>query len=137
MLLFFLIVSTLLPSTASASFLNFSTPYTSFPIGCHNFEGLVLCANGGRVLPGAKIILFEKDPMTADDKLAEVEIQNAKFKVHVCATDFPTPNLELFFKFENACQKDASKRSGLLKEDFLMEYFIYDNDEFVHAFIKN
>uniref|UniRef100_A0A914YPB1 Uncharacterized protein n=1 Tax=Panagrolaimus superbus TaxID=310955 RepID=A0A914YPB1_9BILA len=136
-LLVFVVATTFFPIVASIVALDFATPYTSFPIGCHTFEGKISCGNGNPILSDAKITLFDKDFITGDDKLVEDTPHGGVFVIHKCATDFPTPNLELYFQFVNICQKGDKKQSGILKENAFMEYVIYDNEKFAHTAIND
>uniref|UniRef100_A0AC35G8K1 Uncharacterized protein n=1 Tax=Panagrolaimus sp. PS1159 TaxID=55785 RepID=A0AC35G8K1_9BILA len=136
-MLFFLILATFLPFVSSEAAASFDVPYTSFPTGCHNFGGRLSCGNGNQVLPNAKVILWEKDPITADDKLAEVSLEKGLFKMHICATDFPTPDLELYFQFLDVCEQNEKKHSGILKENVFLEYVIYDKEKFAHSAIND
>ena len=111
----------------------YSTTFTSIPVGCHDFRGVVQCRDGSPIRPGAVIELYDHDILGSDLlETSRLKIigdgKTATFRWNGCYNDggvlgpegpeiLKYPNIEAFYTFHNVCREgDSYKAKDVLKD---------------------
>uniref|UniRef100_A0AC35FPD2 Uncharacterized protein n=1 Tax=Panagrolaimus sp. PS1159 TaxID=55785 RepID=A0AC35FPD2_9BILA len=126
-----------------STFAFFGKDTTKVKIGCHNFMGTVKCKDGSKILPSAKVELYEND-IFGDDLLVEHKLErslpfkdSATFSWRGCYNDgnilFLGPkfaNMELYYMFKDVCYKDDSYAAKDVLQD-KNTYILHDEEAYL------